>query len=1699
MSWTDVDNGVTLKQHDGWQDVDTITPQTSGWQDVNQISASDIKIKSKQSTTSKEEGAGFFESLGRGVASMPYVAGQAAVLPVYGAATLVDKARKAFGATDEIVSDTIAKYALDPARRTTEKLKPNKFSGTSANVAYAVPTALADIGGQLALGGPATAAYKPAATQVNKAIKFGLDEFAKFVTPSVATAIPMASKQSAEAYTTYKEKGVSEPVATAAATIKGLYSILDLAAPVSTQGPALSRLVQGAIIGPTSNRADYESQKVMVGNIAQEPTTVDQIVASVLGATFATIGGSNNKQITPEQIRLINEAFDLINKEIQVEDAKTKQAYPTINPEFVDKSYTDIDAAQTQFADSLVPEETTSGRTPSTPIERPTFPEAKGADLPLPELLDDFQTERPSGWQQDWQRSPIPENRIPYQEPQGAVPNEPFVDVREGGPNPYVPEGLVEQANVDQLPGVGEMTFVPDDGTIAGPRDMGMAEGPRNPFVNQSRVDQANTQGLQGTDKMTFRRNKSDPLQSPASKHIDDVDVPSTTKRMSTAFVNAWYKAVSSMMGPELRGVKNIKDAIDIAIKYELDPDLRDIAHKILSVAKEQDAFFVLHPDEVEGFAPDHPARLLLDDGTEGALGIHNLTTKGRKRIYLRSDKFTSELGKKSGIYPEAVFHEGAHSVTDHTWFFAEDPVLSKDPKYAAHVRYAKGMDELLAAIKREYVIEKDYEPFFENGKELNAYGWTNPVARKLLSDLQLKTYGRTALQRFFDLVKEFLHIKKRESKNALDIMDKFLDDLDNIKTYDRLDLEEAIARKKDTQKVTELASKVQDIKPTQDIGPFKKLIPMTMNQKVEFLKHPILKFAYDHIRTIVNEEDTRFNLYKTYLNEVEDLIKRDRSGALNMFKVLSDIQNPELKAARQQAQDTNTREAFLKQQGMPDHLIAPAIKVLNIMQIMGKYDQNMALYGMGHSWNLEPMYFPREHTGPFVVTLTDGNGKITYMRGFDSSPAAHKYKEAFEAATKDKGYTVSLDRHEAGSLGDVMAMMNLTNDNLPDFLKDISNKLIKEIEVAKRKFEMERAAHNIAGYTGEAIYHSNNPFSYKRSSDNKLLTLLQRRLEQSFELATKARIIKEIKEPFLNDPAVMDNQPNARALLDKFVWRELGIDVSKFKAMGTSIDKGLNAVGKEVDKLAGLLRGYKGGDVSFFAPKEIARLVQAYTWTLSAFKLALAPPVLLANTTTLLATPFDGFRTAAIEGKSGMFAPLALIKTLTARSDAAAMQFMKEANLEGMIEPRISDPITIVQSHARGSVDKAINAPRDIIEKATNYTGVLFYYNFYKLSEPNLSGKELKTKVYKASRSWTGDYSQQSQLMAISEAGDLGRLFSNFAKWKFNQIGRLANDIQMIGEGKVLPFAYTMMIATALAGAVGAPIAVEYEAIRRLGMKMGWWDLPPLAGALYKGKDTIEKEFGKPFGVAADTMIKGPMAAGTDLFFKELGVESGPDLSSNLRYSSVLDVSTLPVQFAKDVWKFADVRTRTILQHMGIGNGVTAQDLKDATKGMPTVVGNIVEEEIKKRIQPPINTPQGKRYVDQFRSQDKGMYLQTPGEKAQGYLGFRSKKQNEEMDRLYYAEWQERGAKDTISKNTELILNNLTDKDLVRDLGSEIYQLRGMEGINALIKTIETRKKERATDAFSRKAQVALDKQDAIARANAIKILKGIRPSKSQ
>lgn len=871
-----------------------------------------------------------------------------------------------------------------------------------------------------------------------------------------------------------------------------------------------------------------------------------------------------------------------------------------------------------------------------------------------------------------------------------------------------------------------------------------------------------------------------------------------------------------------------------------------------------------------------------------------------------------------------------------------------------------------------------------------------------------------------------------------------------------------------------------------KDIGA-ERYIPMTMNQKALFLRNPVIKFVYDQMRTITNEADVRFNTYKTYLHDVETFLRNNRQESLKMLKVLADIQDPALKQARQSAQDTNTREAFLKEQGMPEEYIPMAIKILNVMQAVGKIDQKLALDAFGHNWHLEPMYFPREHTGPFTVTVVDSAGQVSYMRGFEHSGLAQEMATGLKNKLKDTGYVVELTRNEPNTLGDLYNMLNINApEKTPEFLKGITDSMLKEVEVAKRKFEMERAPNNIAGYTGETVYGTNNPFSSKYDQDTKLLTLLQRRLEGSFQLENKGRLLNEVKKPLLDDPVTLMEVPNTARMVKELIARELGFDISMFQVAGRKLDKVIEEGGKVVNNLMALAKGREAWDVSYFKPNEIARFSQAYVWTMSIFKLGLSPSTLLANTSTMLTTPIDGVRTAAREGVSQAVPMAATLKLMTSHLDPEAMKFMKEAKAEGMVEARLSDPLNITNAHARGAFDRAVNYPRDLIEKSTNYSALLYYYNFYKLAYPDMNptSREFKTKVYEAVRSWTGDYTHQAQLLAVSKTGSVGHLQSNFAKWKFNQIGRLADDVRMLGEGKVLPFATTMAMTVLMAGTVGAPIAVEYEALRRLGMKMGWWDWKPLSAFLHELKAD---------GVMPEWAIKGPMTYYADQGAKELGL-TAPDLSGNVRFSSALDINTLPVAFAGDVYKTLSGTARQVYKAAnnrlgGTYPGNTVQQEKELFKGMPVVLENIYTEKMNQKYG-------GDSGVSQYATKDAGQYKRNEQEKNLAYLGFRSKDENDYRDKDYARGWFDRQSKADFTKYKDQIIANLDKPENIVPLAQKILELRGTEGIIEVINAAETTLKNRQTESFTRDLMTQINNPNPVAQARSLELLRKFRPA---
>lgn len=879
-----------------------------------------------------------------------------------------------------------------------------------------------------------------------------------------------------------------------------------------------------------------------------------------------------------------------------------------------------------------------------------------------------------------------------------------------------------------------------------------------------------------------------------------------------------------------------------------------------------------------------------------------------------------------------------------------------------------------------------------------------------------------------------------------------------------------------------------------QDVLHMKFYVPMTVNQKVEWLKVPLVKWAYTHMRTIYNEMEYRANANKIYLNDVSQLIEKRRGDALTMFKVLTDIQDPALKQKRADAEINNTREQFLMEHGMPENLVPYAIKVLDILRVVGRIDQDRAYDAFGHNWTQEPMYFPREHTGPYVVTVikNDANvpdGKIVHMQPFESSGEAAKWRDQAVNALKGQDVQVVLERTKRAELG-------TNGEPMHPVLQKVLDNLIKEAEVAKRKYEMHRATHNITGYVGDLVYGPSSNKYKERRSDNRLLTALERRLDQSYELEVRARIIKEIKEPLIDNPDILGHAPNIHSYLNDVLLREIGIDIGWLKAGENYVEANvLEPIGKFIDEIAGKVQGYKGGDVSFFKSGELERWARAYTFFLSAIKLGLAPPVLVANGSTLLLVPVDGYRTASREGISTMIPTAALMKSIVSGADPEAMKWMYEAKMDGMVEPRISDPLQLNVTAVKTMADRKINYVRDQIEKATNYSALLYYYNFYKLAYPEMDvhSREFKNKVYEASRSWTGDYTNAAQLVGISKLNSPGILQSNFAKWKYNQIGRFMNDLQMAKDGNVVPMLITMTLMTAMAGAVGAPVAAEYEALRRLfGL-----NIPPLSGVLYENVDKISEMFGRTPGKIAEVLMKGPMTMGLE----QLDMEATPDLSANLRHASVFEINTLAFKYMGDMYKTGNVTIKQFLKMLGLGPGPTFQERKEATKALPTVIANPVEEWIKNDMIPPrVDPVTGKKtYIDQYPSQDVGQLTLNEREKSMAYLGFNSLERNRQADRDYYMKWKERKNTDTISKNTTLIVDNLHNPEIVADLAGEVFKINGMKGVNQLYSNVQARLKGRATTSYERKVLEALNEQDPVALGRKLKELQYLNSARPQ
>lgn len=882
-----------------------------------------------------------------------------------------------------------------------------------------------------------------------------------------------------------------------------------------------------------------------------------------------------------------------------------------------------------------------------------------------------------------------------------------------------------------------------------------------------------------------------------------------------------------------------------------------------------------------------------------------------------------------------------------------------------------------------------------------------------------------------------------------------------------------------------------------EDLPAFGKNVPTT-NQLMKLLDHPWFDFVFRGIAKSKREANVRHIMYADALSSV---FKIKRKEQISLFKTLVDIQAPELKDARQLAESTNSREQFLIEQGLDPKLVPHAIRVLDVMKHVYMFD-NQSTERIGRNpFPMEPMYFPRAHTGKFNLTIRTAENDVTYATGFDSGVEAQKVlkkisEENAEAIRKGELF-VKVVRNHYGETSDLFNILALQH-GVPESISRIAAGIEKDIDIAKRTFELSRSRKGVGGFIGEVLADEK---SWKgRLQNDKLLNLLQNRLRSSHDWEVRSKIIERVKSGMFDDPSILHDKPEFREFVGQMLAREMGHDVSANTAILGKVEGGIQkaaeSASKAIDKhIYGKWYKYDGGDLALISPKALQETAQAWTYVTSFVKLALNPPVLVANASAIPLVFADGARTAAKLKVSQAHAIAAYLETIAylGNRDADATKFMQQAVKEGMIEPHISELYSLADTAEHPILHKkkvdALNKPRNLIEKGTNFTAILYYYNFYRRVAPGLKDEALKTLVYESARSYTGDYSQQALPMMFSQAGSAGRLMTNFAKWKWNQIGRFADDLKDAKNGNLTPVALNMATQVLVAGLYGTAGAVDYEALRRLGKLTGLWNWKPFSAFFEDIQDTLAEEGIDP--VATDWMRRGAINEVMSSIGQELGYETVPDLSGTMRHSSPIEAPTVALSYAKTVfvdalptlvkalWQAAEVD----LPLVGKSTGVTVEEREAALDALPAILTNPVRHALK------VRAKFGDSWIEHMRTpgemlthgkyNEKGLYRRSEEENVLGAFNFRTAKENDYMDKHYYNNWLKQNRTEQITKRVKGIIANQDDPIVFENNVRELAVLGGAQTVRNIVRQLKTNEVNKNLSADEQAAIILLNTLD--------------------
>jgi hypothetical protein len=1087
--------------------------------------------------------------------------------------------------------------------------------------------------------------------------------------------------------------------------------------------------------------------------------------------------------------------------------------------------------------------------------------------------------------------------------------------------------------------------------------------------------------------------------------------------------------------------------------------------------------------------------------------GVAKTSPTGEQSVKLRDPIEALLKGVYHGFTDRVVVHEAIHNITDAALYIGKDAGLRELKQYR---KFGKFYDEVEAM--RNYAsesLESIIEGLDPEIARVVRYALSDPhefLAHisdpRVIGILEKIPYTRT--KTVWDKIVDFLASLFGKTPREINLWQAGLDAIlrggELHKSFlqmgdqAKLDLGAAVMRQgaeKANKEGAELAidfeigkyslpdsyPELLALAPRKDLDIGKRAKEfITPNQVGQIAKNPIAGWFMNKVDSIYRQATPRFKDYEKILTPYFKLGRKDR---IALTKTLVDIQKPELKEARAQAEFQNTREIFLREQGMKEEHIPTAIRILDILKDVQREDVK-SVNRFGRQLADEPMYFPLVHNGKFVVRVEDVNGKELYIEGFDSMMDARtqeaKIRNSFANDPNVRVY--SAERMESSSFADDFAMLALSTAPM-DFMQKTVQTLRNSVETAPVSFEKKRRDESVGGYAGEhASQKYEFPTTFERARQNRMLDILGWRLRASHKLETRSRLFDEVQVPLL-DSGVLSELPNLRSFVGNILNREMGIDISQAKYpdkwaqdAAEIVAKGYDAIDTFVINATSDLKVPFDWSQPRIGDQAARQLTRMWTYITSLMKLGLNVPVIMANALHPTNLALDGLRTAAINGDNPVHALSAMMKSMLYTGgdipvNRDVRNFLIEAKREGGIDPHQMEEYSIHGSFPlnRARVDKVLQYPRDKVEQFANFTSLLYYYHYFKSVDPKLEGEALKSRVYEAARSFTGNYQSYNTPLMFDKAGTAGQLMTNFSKWHFNQLGRLMKDLQQLGKTNqsvyqgLMPIFATSMMIVAQAGVLGLPLLVEYEALRVLGQKTGWWDMRPL-NAWYR---ELRKALKDKAGVEVPAWVeKGATTALGDEMAQAMGLPSGPDISGTLRHAGFLEIPLVAIEhFHAAIMTTAPLGIKAALSKMGIGKGLSHSEIEDMAKGLPTAVKNAVAINLKSNPgggYSMYDTSEGQKYMTLSEYEGNMMRLGVPTTNTR-----------KKIDSVYYKKWLDRQREKETTELVQATVANITDPDIVRRNAADLFALAGEAGWKQVETTLQNRAMGLALDYWTR------------------------------